>query len=68
MFFFREYASSNVSCNIVIHSYCEWVIEICSIRLTDGVSCHNAFALYLDSTNLGIGALLRSSAVTSVTC
>ena len=30
--------------------------------------CHNAFAFYLDSTNLGISALLRSSAVTSVTC
>jgi len=29
---------------------------------------HNAFAFYPDSTNLGISALLRSSAVTSVTC
>jgi len=46
----------------------EWVIEICSIRLNDGVSWHSAFAFYLDSTNLGIGALLRSSVVTSVTC
>jgi len=46
----------------------EWVIEICSIRLIDGVSCHNAFLFYLDSTKLGIDALLRSSAVTSVTC
>jgi len=44
------------------------VIEICSIRLIDGVSCHNAFAFYVDSTNLGISALLRSSVVTSVTC
>jgi len=44
------------------------VIEICSVHLSDGVSCHNAFAFYLDSTNLGIGALLRSSFVTSVTC
>jgi len=43
------------------------VIELYSIRFTDGVSCHNAFAFYLDSTNLGIGALLRSSIVTSVT-
>jgi len=34
------------------------------------VSCHNhnAFAFYLDSTNLGIGALLRSSFVTRVMC
>jgi len=32
---------------------CEWGIEICSIRLIDGVSRHNAFAFYLDSTNLG---------------
>jgi len=46
---------------------CECVIELCSIRLIDGVSCHNAFAFCLDSTNLGIGALLRSSVVTSVT-
>jgi len=46
---------------------CEWVIELCSIRLIDGMSCHNAFAFYLDSTNLGIGALLRRSIVTSVT-
>jgi len=47
---------------------CEWVIEICSTRLNDGVSRHNAFAFYLDSTNLGIGALPRSSVETSVTC
>ena len=46
---------------------CEWVIELCCIRLTDGVSCHNGFAFCLDSTNLGIGALLRSSVVISVT-
>ena len=47
---------------------CEWVIELSCIRLIDGVSYHNSFAFYLDSTNLGIGALLRSSFVTSVTC
>jgi len=47
---------------------CEWVIELCWIRLIDGVSCHNAFAFYLVSTNLGIGVLFRSSFVTSVTC
>ena len=47
---------------------CEWVIDLCSICLIDGMSCHNAFAFYLDSTNLRIGALLRSSVVTSVTC
>ena len=47
---------------------CDWVIEFCSVRLIDGVSSHNAFAFYLDSTKLGISALLRSSAVTSVTC
>jgi len=46
---------------------CELVIELCSIRLNDGVSCHKAFAFHLDSTNIGIGALLRSSFVTSVT-
>ena len=47
---------------------CELVIELCSIRLINGVSCHNAFAFYLDSTNIGIGTLLRSSVVASVTC
>jgi len=47
---------------------CEWVIELCSACLIDGVSCHNAFAFYLGSTSLGIGALLCSSVVTSVTC
>jgi len=47
---------------------CEWVIELCSVCLIDGVSCHNAFAFYLDSTSLGIGAPLRNSVVTSVTC
>ena len=47
---------------------CEWVIELCNVRLIDGVSSQNAFAFYLDSTNLGISALLRRSAVTSVTC
>jgi len=47
---------------------CEWVIELCSVRLIDGVSSHSAFAFYLDSTNLEVSTLLRSSAVTSVTC
>ena len=47
---------------------CEWVIDLCSICLIDGMSCHSAFAFYLDSTNLGIGALLCSCVVTSVTC
>jgi len=44
------------------------MIELRSVCLIDGVSCHNAFAFYLDSTNLGISALLRSSVETSVTC
>ena len=26
---------------------CDWVIELCSVRLIDGVSSHNAFAFYL---------------------
>ena len=47
---------------------CEWVIELCSVRLIDGVSSHIAFAFYLDSTSLGFGALLRSGFVTSVAC
>jgi len=47
---------------------CDWVIELYSVRLVDGVSSHNAFEFYLDSTNLGISALIRSSAATSVTC
>jgi len=44
------------------------MIELCSVRWIDGVSRHHVFAFYLDSTNLEISALLRSSAVTSVTC
>ena len=28
---------------------CDWVIELRSARLIDGVSSHNAFACYLDS-------------------
>jgi len=47
---------------------CERVIELCCIRLIDDVSRHNAFAFYLDSTNLGLGALMRSSLVTNVAC
>jgi len=43
------------------------MIELCFIRLIDGLPCHNAFAFHVDTTNFGIGALLRSSAVTSVT-
>jgi len=27
---------------------CDWVIELCRVRLIDGVSCHIAFAVYLD--------------------
>jgi len=44
------------------------MIELYSVLLIDGVTSHNAFEFYLDSTNLGISALIRSSAVTSVTC
>jgi len=44
------------------------MIELYNVRLIDGVSSHNDFEFYLDSTNLGISALLRSSAATSVTC
>jgi len=42
------------------------VIELCSIRLIDGLSCRNASAFYLNSTNLGIGTLINSIVVTSV--
>ena len=27
---------------------CEWVIELCSVLLIDGMTSHNAFAFYLD--------------------
>ena len=47
--------------------FCEWVIKLCSIHLIDGESYYNAFVFYLDLTNLGIGALLHSSVVTSIT-
>jgi len=46
----------------------DWLIELRSVRSIDGVSGHNDFAFYLDPTNLGISALRRSSAVSSVTC
>jgi len=45
---------------------CERVIKVGSVCLIDGMSCHNAFTFYLGSTSLGIGALFRSSVVTSV--
>jgi len=49
------------------------VIELCCIRLIDGVSCHmtQCFRILprLDQyLNIGIGALLRSNFVTNVTC
>ena len=47
---------------------CDWAIELCSVRLINGVSSQHAFVFYLDSTKLVISALFRSSAVTSVTC
>jgi len=47
---------------------CEWVIQLCSVCLVDGVSCHNAFTVYLDLTSSGIAALLHSSVETSVAC
>jgi len=46
----------------------EWVIELSSVCLIDGMSCHNAFAVYPDSTSLGIAALLRNSVETSIAC
>ena len=52
-------------CNRIL--LCEWVIELCSVCLIDGVKCHNVCAFYLDSTSLGIGTLLRSSVVTTIT-
>ena len=39
----RHYSS-----NTMIAFYSEWVIELCSVRLIDGVSSHNAFAFYQD--------------------
>jgi len=29
-------------------SLCEWVIELCSVRLIEGMTSHNAFVFYLD--------------------
>jgi len=40
------------------------VIELCSVRLIDGVSCHNAFALCLDQNRrqkFSIGGLCVSA-------
>jgi len=44
------------------------VIELCSVHLINGVSCQNAFTVYLGLTSLGTGALLRSIVETSVAC
>jgi len=41
--------------------------NIAVFSLIEGVSCHNAFAFFLDSTSLGIGVLVFSSVVTRVT-
>jgi len=38
-----------------------------AVCFINGVSCHNTFPLYLGSASLGIGALLCTSVVTSVT-
>jgi len=63
---------SDCLCSSLFFEHCnrislrEWVIELCSVCLIDGVSYHNAFAFYLDSISLGIGALLCSSVLTSV--
>jgi len=51
--------SSNTA--IAFYFVTEWVLEHCSVCLIDGVSCHNAFAFYLNSAGLGIGVLLCSS-------
>jgi len=45
-----------------VHECSNIAVSLCF----DGMSCHNAFAFYLDSTSLGIGTLLCSGAVTSV--
>ena len=42
---------------------CDWVLGHCSVCSFEGVSCHNAFVLYLASTTLGISVLLCSSVV-----
>jgi len=54
---------------ITLYSVNEWSNFSASVSLRAcHATWHNAFAFYLDSTNLGIDALLRSSFVTSVTC
>ena len=60
----RRYSLNTI---IAFYSVNEWS-NFCSVRLIDGVSSHNAFPFYLNCTNLGISALLRSSPVTIVTC
>ena len=46
---------------------CDWVLGHCSVCSFEGVSCHNAFVLYLTPNSLGISVLLCSSVVPSVT-
>jgi len=47
---------------------CNWVLEHCSVCLIDGASCHTHWHFTWTPTSLGIGALICSSVVTSVTC
>ena len=60
----RHYSLNTI---IAFYAVNEWS-NFAVVRLIDGMTSHNAFAFYLDSPNLGIGTLLRSTAVTSVTC
>jgi len=46
---------------------CDLVLKHCSVCSFEGVSCHKVFIIYLALTSLGIGVLLCSSAVPSVT-
>jgi len=47
---------------------CDWVLGHCSVCLFEGVSCHNAFVLYLAPTGLGISVLQCSAVVLYNTC
>ena len=62
----RPYSLNTI---IAFYSVNDWSNFAVSVWLMAcHATCHNASAFYLDSTNIGIGALLRSSFVTSVTC
>ena len=61
----RPYSLNNITAFYSVNEWSNFAVFVWLMACR--ATCHNAFAFYLDSNNLGISALLHSSAVTSVT-